>query len=141
MIKLLLFILACPSALLAQADRIIPVPKDELNDCALAEGIKCYSLKDQALLDEALESGIECRIDLSQSNKNLEACRRWRDKYKSLLQQTEYEVPVEGFIEIETHKWTKNTWVKFGVVTGLALLTGIGIGIAFLAVREFWCID
>ena len=100
------------------------VIKDNGNCEQIPNGSICYDEKSQVQIDEALDLGVECQ-------RNLAGCRKWRNKYKALLDQEDYPAINQGKVVVPqlTHEWTKITWLKFGVASLVAF--GIGFGVGF----------
>jgi len=120
------------------SDDLHGIMKEKGNCSSIEDGSRCYTPKQQIVFDEALELGVVCQEELKQTKGALSACRKWRDKYKELLEKEKEHIfqitqsPQPILTEVEyQNKWTRSTWLKFGVATALAFGLGLGIGVAF----------
>lgn len=88
-------------------------------DVQIPLGSTCYDIPAQMMLDQALEQGVSCQA-------TLDACRKWRDKYKAQLLNESDSVEFEPEVSISEPKWLKP--VVIGVF-GFGL--GVTIGSVF----------
>ena len=128
MIKPLVIILFLIPGIVSGETKVLGTPGEK--------GERCYSEKEQVKLDEALDLGIQCQVEVDQLRAVLSSCRKWRDKYKHLCARdamTLGEITLDDNVQqIEYRtKWDQNTWLKFGMAVGLSLAVGFAVGTTF----------
>lgn len=123
MIKWIVILMLIPNFALAEKFRINP------KTCSkIPEGAICYDKKEEFEIDEALELGVECQ-------KNLEACRKWRDKYKSLLNRDSLSSQDANILDCQqttlSASWYSSHWFQAALIATIGLGLGVVIGSTF----------